>query len=159
MVRSLLVAVVVALAGCGGDDGVVLVGRDGGVDACPSANACNPLGAPGQQWCPAGQRCGAVILAPGAVECPTIATMGCVPDGTVPLGQPCVWTTPGATPGHDDCVAGAVCSSDGVCRDVCGFSGGPEAACAGGLTCYMDPGRFEPQGGGEPLFGVCAPPR
>ncbi len=160
MVGRSLVALLVwsAVAGCG-DDTVSLVGDAAdGPSGCPAANPCNPLGAAGQQWCPAGQRCGALILSPSAPQCPNILAIGCVPEGTQALGADCTWSAAGAEPGHDNCVSGAMCSSDRVCRDVCGFGGSPTEACAGGLSCVAIPGRFEPQGGGEAGYGVCAPP-
>jgi hypothetical protein len=90
--------------------------------------------------------------------CPDALAMGCAPAGTRALGEGCVWSAAGAQPGSDNCVAGALCASDGVCRDICGFGSSPPELCAGGLTCFPIPGRFEPQGGGDPQFGACAPP-
>ena len=155
-----LVAVLVSAAGlaaCGGDDGVVVVGGD--ARACPDPDPCNPLAPPGQQGCGAGEKCSAIIPRPsGDAPCPENVQLACVPEGQQALGQPCIWSSPTVQrPGYDSCVAGALCASDGVCRDVCGFGATPDEACAAGLTCFPMAGRFEPEGGGEPKYGACAP--
>lgn len=151
----MLLAATSAALGCGGDDdGVALVadaGRDARV-ACLSS--CNPLSARGMQGCSVGQKCAAVREAVGALTC---AALACVSEGLQMIGETCTWLAPaGARPGYDDCVAGAVCASDGACRDVCGFSGGAQEACAEPLQCRAQAGLFE--NGGEPMYGVCAPP-
>ena len=152
--RSLVVALVLAAGACG-EDVVTVISADATV--CGAA-LCDPLAAPGAQGCAAGEKCTALILLVGQQLCPEDVQIGCVPAGAQALGAECIWTSPGREAGHDDCVAGAVCASDGVCRDICGFGGTAAEACTAGLTCVAIPGRFEPQQGGEPAYGVCAPP-
>ncbi|HVV84762.1 MAG TPA: hypothetical protein VHE35_16970 [Kofleriaceae bacterium] len=146
-----LAALVALAAGCG-DDTVNVVPEQCG-------SQCDPLAAPGHQGCDAGKKCSAVIL-PASHEsmCPDNIVMGCVPAGDKAIGARCTWGPPGTTTGFDDCVAGALCASDTTCRDVCGFGDGPDDACTGGLTCFPQAGRFEPEMGGDPKYGICAPP-
>lgn len=153
--RSLAPALVIVAAGCGADGPVVILGPDA-AGGCPTQ--CNPLAARGQQGCSAGQKCTALLVPTGGSLCPDLLDIGCVPEGGQALGAACTWTQMGGAPGYDTCVAGALCASDAVCRDICGFGGGAGEACADSLTCLPAPGRFEPRGGGEPRYGVCARP-
>jgi hypothetical protein len=156
MWRSIAAALIVA-AGCGGDDAVQVVGGD--ARPCPDPDPCNPLAPAGQQGCGAGEKCSALVLRTGVVSsCPENLQLGCVPAGEHALGASCVWSAPTMQrPGYDSCVTGALCASDLVCRDICGFGATPEEACGAGLTCFAMPGRFEPEGGGEARYGACAP--
>ncbi len=156
---SCLALALVVGAACGDDGGFTLIGDGGGgLDGACQRTTCNPLAPAGQQMCPTGQKCTAVILPAGTILCPDTVVMACVPDGTQALGAQCVWSAAGAGPGHDNCAAGLMCASDAVCRDICGFGNTPAEMCTGGLTCFRTPGRFEPAGGGEGAFGVCARP-
>lgn len=156
MSRALALSLVLVVA-CGGDDVVTVIGGDGG--PCPQVSQCDPLAAAGQQGCTTSDKCTALVLTTSPQLCPEAIAMGCAPAGVQRLGETCVWTaaTP-REPGHDDCLPGLLCASDRVCRDICGFGGSPAEACAQGLSCVAIPGRFEPLGGGEARYGVCAPP-
>ena len=149
----MVIAVVVG-AGCGGEDDVVVVVPP---DALACGSQCNPLAAAGMQGCPPGAKCTALLLPMHTASCPDDLPMDCVTAGTLVAGESCVWGPAGRNTGFDDCSAGLLCASDGVCRDICGFGGGPIEACAGGLTCFPS-SRFEPEGGGDARYGVCAPP-
>lgn len=138
---------------CGGEDVVQVVYPD--ARTCEAA--CDPLAAPGQQGCAAGEKCAALLLRVNEPWCADALHMGCVPAGPAALGAECSWGPVGADTGYDTCAAGLMCASDRTCRDLCGLPGGPREACAGGLTCFAQDGRFDPPAGGEPRYGVCAP--
>ena len=154
MLRRAIVIAVVVGAGCGGEDDVVVVVP---ADALECGTQCSPVAAPGQQGCGGGEKCSALILPMHTASCPGDLSIACVTAGTRMLNESCVWGPAGRNTGFDDCGAGLVCASDGVCRDICGFSGAPLEACAGGLSCFPS-SRFEPEGGGDARYGVCAPP-
>lgn len=143
--------------GCGADDAVEVIDPpppDAAIVACPAL--CDPLGVPGQQGCNTASKCTAIRTPPSTL-CPTIPPIGCVPAGFARLGERCAWGPSGPTTGFDDCVAGALCAMDGVCRDICGFGGGANEACAGGIACQREPGLFEAADGRPPFYGSCRP--
>lgn len=158
--RVAAVACMVALAACGlyfsDDQGPVdaplFFGDDERPPPPPPVDACDPLAPPGQQGCGAGQKCTWIEVQETPVP---IGKLGCVPDGSVPLGGACLKGPPGETTGFDDCQVGGVCAG-GVCEDICGFEAGPGAACPGGYLCTPRSGLFR-DGEGETRFGVCAP--
>lgn len=117
------------------------------VDARP---LCNPARPPGQSGCTNGARCTWVVTQD--IPAPQ-GMLGCVPPGTVPLGDACTVGPPGPATGFDDCVEGAVCVG-GTCGDVCSFAGGADGACSTGTTCALVPGLFG-NTGEVPVAGVC----
>jgi hypothetical protein len=113
---------------------------------------CDPLAAPGAQGCAGGQKCTWVVVQ----DLPTpLGTTDCVADGTQGLGDACTTGPAGETTGFDDCQAGLICTA-GVCADVCGFDGSPEAACEAGYNCTRYAGLFA-NGEDDPVAGACSP--
>jgi hypothetical protein len=112
---------------------------------------CNPLAAPDAQGCSAGQKCTWVTVASDPAP---LGQLDCVPDGPVALGGSCTQGPPGEATGYDDCAAGLICVN-GECRDVCGFDGSPNAACAVGDSCTRYAGLFA-NGEESPIAGACA---
>lgn len=115
----------------------------------PPSEACNPLAPLGAQGCATGQKCTWIMLTED------LGMLGCVPDGTVAPGEACVAGEPGAATGYDNCVAGASCAN-GTCRDICGFEGGTDSACAEGFLCTRYDLLFA-NGDDDPAFGLCNP--
>jgi hypothetical protein len=141
------------LAACGGDDGPVVQ-----IDAPPNPNIdapggpCDPLAPAGQQGCEQGQKCTWITIQ----DTPeSVGKIGCVADGTVDLAGSCTNGPAGETTGFDNCKAGNICVG-GTCKDVCGFGGGANEACAAGQACtrYAD---LWANGEDEPLYGACNP--
>lgn len=158
---ALAVMIVCALAGCGGDDGEGFNPIDAPGPPSPDAMsgpdfACNPLGAPGQQGCPATQKCTWIKI----VDTPDpIGKLGCVPDGSVPLGSMCTQGATGEQTGYDDCASGGICigrGAEAVCQDVCGFDGSVASMCEEGSRCvrYSNLGA---NGTDAPVIGACNP--
>ena len=111
---------------------------------------CDPLAAPGAQGCSPGEKCTWINV----TEMPMpLGEVGCVPDGTAPLEGACTQGPVGETTGYDDCVAGLYCINS-VCRDLCGFDGSPNAACAAGHSCTRYSGVFA-NGDDDPTAGAC----
>lgn len=152
------------LAACGGDDGMVTPSidahsdGDGGntdIDAAIDADTtlvCDPLAPAGQQGCQQGQKCTWIVIQ----DTPeSVGKIGCVADGTVDPAGDCTVGAPGETTGFDDCKAGNICVG-GTCKDICGFGGGANEACASGQACtrYAD---LWANGEDDPLYGACNP--
>jgi hypothetical protein len=143
---------------CGGDDGgAVFVDAREPIDSSTpidsgsidSAGAgCDPVAPAGAQGCHAGEKCTWITIQ----DDPLLGTLGCVPDGTVEGGG-CTAGPTGETTGYDDCTAGNICIG-GTCKDVCGFGGGADAACAVGFDCTPYAGLFE-NGDEAPVAGAC----
>lgn len=141
------------LAACGGDDGdTVNPTPDARTIDTSNPGACDPLAAAGQQGCQPGQKCAWVVI---QEDPESIGKIACVPDGTVEAGGTCMFGAPGEATGFDDCRAGSVCVG-GSCKDVCGFGGGANEACASGQACtrYAD---LWANGDDDPLYGACNP--
>lgn len=137
------------VAACGSDDGPSgQPAIDAGADA--PLGPCDPLAPAGQQSCPVAQRCAWVIDSgpPGRA----VGHLGCVPDGTLPLGASC---TPTAGGEPDRCTTGLVCAG-GTCKDVCGFDGGASSGCEAGQRCARHADLFASPGS-TPLLGACTP--
>lgn len=115
-----------ALAACGGDDDVVIV------DAAPVDTQCDPVA---QTGCEEGEKCAQLVIAEGAAE------TTCVPNGNVPLGEPCEYDEPGEDSGFDDCESvegqGAQCIN-GICREIC-----EAESCTDGFACDFYEGLFD----------------
>jgi len=146
------------LAACGGgdDDGgdvtpVPDASNPNDPDASVTPPACNPLGPAGNQGCNPGEKCTWIRIA----ETPDrIGKVGCVPDGTVDAGAACTDGEPGETTGYDNCKAGLICI--GTCKDICGFDGSANAACATGEACTRYADTFS-NGDEDPIAGACNP--
>ena len=143
------------LAACGGgDDGTVtptIDANNNNIDA-PMTGACDPLAAAGMQGCAVGQKCTWITIQ----DTPeSVGKIGCVPDGSVDPAGECTIGAPGETTGFDNCKAGNICVG-GTCKDVCGFGGGANEACANGQACtrYSD---LWANGEDDPLYGACNP--
>src|SRR5690242_202140 len=117
------------LAACGGngDDGTSSDG-DAGIDA--PLGPCDPLLPPNQQNCEVGQRCTWIVDSAAAGH------IGCVADGTLPLGAQCE-SSAGGQP--DRCTTGTYCIG-GICEQMCGF--GAAAACPADKSCARYVGAF-----------------
>jgi hypothetical protein len=144
------------LAACGGDDGVSPT-VDAGVDA--SSLTCDPLAAPGSQGCAAGQKCTWISIIgddPMTTDVDeSVGKIGCVADGSVPLGGTCMRGSPGEASGFDNCAAGSICVST-VCKDICGFDGSATAGCPNGQACTAYAALFS--NGDDPAsHGACNP--
>jgi hypothetical protein len=160
-------SVLVACGGGGGsgdDDGTISIDASGVSidapvsvpDATPNLGSCNPVAAPGDQGCSTGEKCTWIQIedTPDA-----IGALGCVPDGTVPLGAACTQGAVGEATGYDNCVAGAICigaSTAGVCKDICGFDGGVTSSCTEGNACTRYAG-LGANGDDDPVIGACNP--
>src|SRR5262249_55630252 len=92
-------------------------------DSPDGAATCDPLSPPGQQGCSAGQKCTWILLADTPAK---MGRIGCVPDGTIAIGQACTVGAAGATTGYEACVSGTVCVG-GFCPDNRGFAGSARA--------------------------------
>ncbi|HVV83514.1 MAG TPA: hypothetical protein VHE35_10600 [Kofleriaceae bacterium] len=139
-----------ALAACGGSDDGSSTGDDDGnppIDA--TLGPCDPLQPPNQQNCEAGQRCTWVVDQAGP---PSTGHLGCVADGTLPLGAAC---EPSAGGQPDRCTTGTVCAG-GFCQDVCGFDGAAGSGCAADQSCARHANLFA-SGDATPFAGVCRP--
>lgn len=145
-----------ALAACGGDDGVI-TGIDGGLDG-QQQQLCNPQT---QAGCEQGEKCSALLPPDGMMG--TVVT-ACVPDGTVADGDACMFVDAGNGDGTrtDDCQGGLFCDEQNgmnVCTPVCGLAAA--GACAddadgNARACVGISGVFDdlPQGSET---GVCVP--
>ena len=115
---------------------------------------CNPLL---QTGCtPAFSKCS--WIHEGAGSSPGF--IGCAPDGSAAVGEPChdgaVYSEPGCGSSiADDCVKGAVCVA-GVCQRICDNLGGVPM-CGSDEACVGQPGLF--QYGSDAPFGagICVP--
>ena len=148
MTKSVWAVVIVAgwLAACGGDDGTSSGDGDGGIDG--PTGPCDPLAPPFQQNCGAGERCTWTVVDAAAGT----GTLGCVAEGTLPIGSVCTTSTGGQP---DRCAAGTVCA-DGLCRDLCGFDGAAGHGCAADESCARHANLFA-SGAAVPAVGVCTP--
>jgi hypothetical protein len=106
---------------------------------------CNPLT---QTGCAANEKCAWIE----DQDNPPIGHVGCVPDGTVPLGCDCTQGAAGTT-GYDDCIEGTSCIA-GTCRQICDVNGGAPA-CPTRTACQRYADVFEV--GGTAVAGVCDP--
>src|SRR5262245_51437266 len=139
-------------AGGGGASGASGGGGIAGVGGAGGNTTCDPLAAPGQQGCSAGEKCTWIRVA----DTPTpLGKIGCAPAGAVGIGQTCTNGAVGATTGYDDCVAGAICIG-AMCQDICGFDGSAKAACGTGEACTRYADLFA-NGQDDPVAGACVP--
>ncbi len=142
------------LAACGGYDGTVspTIDAHAAIDAPIVVAACDPLAAAGQQGCNTGQKCTWITI----TDTPdTIGKIGCVPDGTIDLAGACTEGAAGETTGYDNCKAGNICVAQ-VCKDICGYGGGANEACAAGQACTRYSGLWA-NGMDDPMYGACNP--
>lgn len=121
-------------------------------DTDVAGGACDPLGAAGAQGCDVGEKCTWIRVQDSPVA---VGVLGCVPDGTVAVGDSCVTGANGETTGFDNCAAGGICIKD-ACKDVCGFDGSAAAACAADHVCTRYSDLFS-NGSDDPVAGACAP--
>src|SRR4051794_10509614 len=137
-----------AIGRCSGSlDGSGVVETDG---------PCSPLT---QTGCDAGQKCTWIIdqLTPTYV-----AHVGCVADGSKPVGAACEYGAAGAT-GYDDCAKGAVCSSftasrePGTCKQICDNAGG-DPMCGAANRCVVELPLFRTGASSPAAAGVCEQP-
>lgn len=147
------------LAACGGgdDDDSVTPMTDASVDAVVVAD-CNPLAAAGMQGCATGQKCTWITITaddPQTAADEGVGKTGCVADGTVDLAGSCTVGAPGEATGFDNCKAGNICVNS-TCKDICGFGGGAQEACASGQACTRYASLFA-NGEDDPLYGACNP--
>jgi hypothetical protein len=113
---------------------------------------CDPLSPPGMQGCATGQKCTWMRIQ----ETPdAVGQLGCVPAGPVALGGTCTQGAAGATTGYDNCQAGLICIAS-VCKDICGFDGSANTACASGEACTRYANLFA-NGDDAPVAGACNP--
>lgn len=110
-----------------------------------------------QAGCAAGEKCTWIVDAHMPLY---VGHIGCAPDGTVSVGNPCIYGFPGVT-GYDACVAGAVCSAYrnndvGLCKQVCDPLAGDLACDEPEHNCVLYPDLF---GGSTmpPTVGICEP--
>ncbi len=143
----------ISLAGCGsgddGGDGVDPTG-DGGTGIDAPAGPCDPIAPPNQQGCQTGQRCTWIVDSGGLAGDDAVGHVGCVVDGTLPLGAVCTPTTGGQP---DRCTTGLICAG-GTCQDICGFGGGADAGCVDGRSCARHANLFA-SGTAAPIAGAC----
>ncbi|HRK47104.1 MAG TPA: hypothetical protein PK324_15840 [Nocardioides sp.] len=149
---TLLIAGLLAACGGGDDDVSLTDGPVSNIDAPDIGPACNVLAPPGMQGCLTGQKC-TWIQVQDTPE--PLGKLGCVPDGTVALDGACTVGAVGETTGYDDCAAGLYCINS-VCKDICGFDGSANAACASGFNCTRYADTFA-NGEDDPVAGVCNP--
>lgn len=110
------------------------------------AGPCDPLM---QTGCATGEKC------TWLVDTSTSGHVGCAPDGTAMVGDPCVFGAPGQG-GVDDCVAGLVCSQaqgKGTCTQLCDLTGG-DPQCGIVASCTAHASIFVTQGM-TPTVGLC----
>jgi len=100
---------------------------------------CNPIA---QSGCLQGERC--TWLGAAAP-----LRLGCVPNGTVALGETCVRAV-GADEA-DNCAAGLRCGDELVCRKIC--DNATEGSCSANHLCTRTSSTPSPNGGSDP--GVC----
>jgi len=147
------------LAACGGgDDDTVTPTTDARQIDADIPVECNPLGAAGMQGCATGQKCTWITITaddPMTAADEGVGKIGCVADGTVDLAGACTQGTPGEATGFDNCKAGNICVG-GQCKDVCGFGGGAQEACASGQACTRYSNLWA-NGEDDPMYGACNP--
>ncbi|MGE0870276.1 MAG: hypothetical protein AB7P03_17050 [Kofleriaceae bacterium] len=112
----------------------------------PVTAACNPNA---QTGCQAGEKCTWIT---DQEEPNPIGHVGCVPDGTIAVGDACTEGPPGPM-GYDQCVKGAVCIA-GECKTICNTGGG-DPMCDSNYSCERYSDLFEV--GGTTIAGVCDP--
>jgi hypothetical protein len=138
---------------CGIERGVALCLRDGGVADIIDVGPCSPLT---QTGCQTGEKCTWVIDATIPLY---VGHVGCVPDGTKNIGEPCTYGAAGAT-GYDNCFRGGVCSTfetpgvQGTCKQVCDNAGGTPM-CDATHACVTYPRLFSTGATSPPAAGIC----
>jgi hypothetical protein len=155
-VRIVVVLLVLGACKYGGSDDVPPCRHAGEChfDAAPDGDgACNPLT---QTGCEANEKCTWVIDATAPLY---VGHVGCVPDGTKNVGEPCTFGAAGAT-GYDDCFRGGVCSTfmtpgvQGACKQLCDIPGGPPS-CDSDHACVGYPDLFWTGETSPAAAGVC----
>ncbi len=122
--------VLVACAGCDAADSleapIEIVDAQAGTD---TSCGCNPMA---QTGCGVGEKCTSIRLDAANGR----STMGCVPEGSVAIGDACIVGPLGGSVWGDDCQAGGVCVA-GKCEAICVSS--PDS-CEAPATCvrYVD---------------------
>lgn len=147
MKKLALGALFAGLVACGGEDKpkpMIVDSPMQTVDAVTPA-ACDPLT---QTGCEAGQKCGWVILQ----EEPFVGSIECVMDGTVAVGQACMYGAAGAA-GFSNCVKGSECVA-GTCKSICDNNGG-DPMCDANHACSNYNNLFETSD--MTVAGVCDP--
>ena len=149
MIRPFTIVLAIALAACGGDDGL---GSDCWEVPDPDPNchfpeapdarepACDPVA---QSGCDTAEKC------TWRDTTDQLSETWCVPDGTEPVGAECTIGPPGETTGFDDCVAGTYCW-EGNCHPIC--SDVPDSCDRATSVCNTHPDLFTD----APSTGVCA---
>ena len=173
---SVVLASMVIVVGCGGDDGGGATDARATIDGvvetdappttvdAPRADA--PLGDADttcdvltQSGCAAGQKCTWVRLSVS----PPLGQPQCTPDGTVATFGACVYGPTGSTTGYDNCVEGNIClasptvdQANGTCRPICSLFD-TTAPCGSGFACGTYFRFFSNSDSETPLAGVCDP--
>lgn len=148
MKKLALGALFAGLVACGGEDKpkpIIVDSPMQTVDAPDTPAACDPLT---QTGCEAGQKCGWVILQ----EEPFVGSIECVMDGTVAVGQACMYGAAGAA-GFSNCVKGSECVA-GTCKSICDNNGG-DPMCDANHACSNYNNLFETSD--MTVAGVCDP--
>lgn len=97
-----------------------------------------------QTGCGAGKKCTWIDSVQEGDAPPGV---GCVPDGSVPLGSACATNADG----YDDCARGGFCN--GTCEAICTFATIP-TTCGAGTACVREPSLYVE---GLTTEGLCEP--
>ncbi|MBV8762856.1 MAG: hypothetical protein JO257_36565 [Deltaproteobacteria bacterium] len=139
---------VMALAACGDRPYVLcehaICEYDSNIDTF-HAVYCDPFT---QTGCGAGRKCTWIAAVQEGDGDPGV---GCVPDGTVPLGAACKFSDAG----YDNCAKGLFCG-DGTCNAICSYT--DPTTCGSGTACVPDRALFVQGLTGEGLcWRTCDP--
>jgi hypothetical protein len=142
--KLVVLAFVLAFAGCGGDD------TELPTPFADAALACNPVA---QTGCSTGEKCTWLVDIDSTPTTPQIGHVGCARDGATADGAACSDPSSG---GADDCIAGDVCIL-GTCKPICDpqLVGGATGACPTSYACSIYADVFE--SAGNSIAGVCEP--